>query len=134
MFDKRRRGHMRENLRDKMVGVGIALIVVPVGAALFADYSWTEAAIGVAIGAAIIAWIRPGRPRRRHVAWVARIEPDPADVAAGKGSFEPYYVPTCECGWDDQYYDDPEAARRAAEKHAERVESGQRREFMPVED
>jgi hypothetical protein len=80
-----------------------------------------------------IGWRRPWRPVR-HDAWVVRVDPEPADVAAGR-SFEPYYIPECQCGWDDPYYDDALEARAAADKHAKgRVELEWRRRFEPVTD
>ena len=123
---------MRESLRDSTTGLGIAFLVVPLGVIVFKGADWTFLLL-MPIGVALLAWMRPGRPRRGHVAWVARVEPDPDDVAAGR-SFPPFDVPTCRCGWVELATDDALEARRECEKHAATVEADWRRTFEPVED
>jgi hypothetical protein len=126
------RTDMRESLRDRFIGVGIAFVLLPIGILIF-EGDWIGLVVLFPVGIAILLWIRPWRPRRGHVAWVARVEPDPDDVASGR-SFPPFYVPTCECGWEELATDDPMEARREAEKHAEKVELDWRRTHEPVED
>jgi hypothetical protein len=132
-FGERLRRGGREGARDGGITAGFILIVVPLVGVIFQGESPWVMVLVTPFGVALLLWLRPGRPRRGHVAWVARVEPDPADVADGR-SFEPFYVPECGCGWEEFATDDADEARREAEKHAERVEPGWRRTHEPVEE
>jgi hypothetical protein len=123
---------MREDLREKLIGLGFLFVGLPI-AYLVLKGDWIGMVVMFPVGVALLLWLRPGRPRRGHVAWVARVEPDPKDVADGR-TFEPFYVPECKCGWEEMATDDPMEARREAEKHAENVEPDWRLMHEPVED
>ena len=124
---------MRDRVRQVALCIAVTLIAGPLIAAMRGYEHWVLTMVLVPVGLALLVWLRPGRPRRRHVAWVARVEPPPDEVARGR-SFDPFYVPTCACGWEDPYYVDEREARGAAQKHAATVEAGCRRTFEPVED
>jgi hypothetical protein len=123
----------RDRLRTSAIFIAIACVVGPIVAAVTGYEDWVLTLVLVPIGAALLLWLRPGQPRRGHVAWVARVEAPADEVAQGR-SFDPFYVPTCGCGWEDPYYDDALQARAAAEKHAVTVEPDFRRTFEPIED
>jgi hypothetical protein len=122
---------MRGRLRDGYVAFACVMIVGGPALAILGKRPWSDAIIGVVLGGGILLLIRPWRASL-HDAWVVRVEPEP-DLAGG--SFEPYFIPECKCGWDDPYYDDPHDARAAADKHAKgRVEREFRRRLEPVTD
>ena len=123
----------REGARDGGITAGFILIVFPLVGVIFQDETPWALVIVAPFGVALLVWLRPGRPRRGHVARVTRVEPDPEDVAAGR-RFEPFYVPECDCGWQEDVYEDALEARRVAEKHAATVEPDWRVSYEPVED
>jgi hypothetical protein len=127
------RRQLRGGLRERTVWLGWLFLALGPVSVLFFDRSLGEGLFFVVLGGGILLWLRPWRADW-HDAWVVRVEPEPADVAAGR-SFDPYYVPECNCGWDDPYYDDPAEARAAAHRHAKgRVEPEQRLTHEPVTD
>jgi hypothetical protein len=122
---------LRGRLRERTVWLGWLFLALGPVSVLFFHRSWGEGLFSVLLGGGILLWLRPWRADW-HDAWIVRVEPEPDP---GGGSFEPYYIPECKCGWDDPYYDDPQDARAAAEQHAKgRVEPEYRQRFEPVTD
>ncbi|MDQ3953672.1 MAG: hypothetical protein M3279_12045 [Actinomycetota bacterium] len=64
------------------------------------------------------------KPKQEHVAVV--LLADPRD-----GSFEPYYMAQCDCGWFGETFPDDASAFAQARQHAEQVDPEVRDTLAP---